>query len=242
LSRLEREYEEPFNAWKTTPTPETTGHLLRTLNPVLSVAIKTYAPTQSSPVLKSRAKSIALNALGAYDPAKASLRTHLMQNLQRLRRVGGQYGQIIKVPERVVLDRRKLDDANLQLTEDFGRPPTDNELGDHLGMPLKRMREIRLAVRPLASGRFQGAEEADTGHMPAVTDLVDNSDAWVRFVYDDLRPRDRFILERSLGMNGTSPMSPLQIAKTLQISPAAVSQRMAYIQKMLDRREEVGLL
>lgn len=242
MNRLEREYEAPFNAWKATPSPQTAGELLRTLKPVLSTAVKTYSPNQTSPVLRSRAKSIALDALNSYDPAKASLRTHMMQHLQRLRRVGGQYGQIIKVPERIVLDRRKLDEAELQLGEELGRPPTDREISDRLGMSAKRLAQVRLAVRPMAAGRFQAAEENDTGAIPATTELFDNVDPWIRFVYDDLRPRDQFILERALGLNGQRPMSPLQIAKTLQISPAAVSQRMAYIQSLLDRREEVGLL
>jgi hypothetical protein len=48
--------------------------------------MRTYAPTPS-PTLNSKAKLMAIDAMGRYDSSKSKLRTHLMHQLQGLRRL-----------------------------------------------------------------------------------------------------------------------------------------------------------
>src|SRR5262245_37972773 len=80
---LEPEFAPHYTAWKDDPNPANTSQLLKTLNPVIESAMRTYAGgSATSPTLRSKAKLITLSALPRYDSNKAKLRTHLMFNLQ----------------------------------------------------------------------------------------------------------------------------------------------------------------
>ena len=62
------------------------------------------------------------------------------------------------------------------------------------------------------------------------------ADAWANFVYGDLGPTDQLIMDMTLGRNGRRRASTQEIARRLNITPGAVSQRAAKIQAMLDKR------
>jgi len=62
------------------------------------------------------------------------------------------------------------------------------------------------------------------------------ANAWFNFVYDDLSPVDKLIADMTLGRNGRRKTSTQEIARRLNITPGAVSQRAAKIQAMLDKQ------
>lgn len=240
--RLEKDLTEPYEAWKAEPTPVTSGALLRAVDPIISTAMRTYSGgAGASPTLRSRARKLALDSFGTYDPHRGSMRNHLLGHLQRLRRYAGQQ-QVIPLPEGVALDRQHLQEAEAELSDKLARPPSDQELADHTGLSMRRLASLRQAAVPLAEGRLtQPGEEGRGGFDPSVQSLAPHkTDPWVELVYDDLGNIDRYILERSCGLHGHPPTSATNIAKALGISPAAVSQRMQRIQAMLDQRDELG--
>jgi hypothetical protein len=60
------------------------------------------------------------------------------------------------------------------------------------------------------------------------------------FVYDDLGPTDKLIMDLTLGRNGRRKVSTAEIAQKLRMTPGAISQRAAKIQAMLDKRHTQG--
>jgi DNA-binding Lrp family transcriptional regulator len=56
------------------------------------------------------------------------------------------------------------------------------------------------------------------------------------FVYGDLDNTNKLIMDMSLGRNGRKQTSVQEIARRLNITPGAVSQRAAKIQQMLNQR------
>lgn len=240
-SFLEPEFEPHYTAWKARPSPETTDALLKALNPVMSSALRTYAGP-GSPTLKSRAKRMVLDALPRYDPQQAKLRTHLMTNLQSLRRASADEQSLVHVPERIRLDQHHLYTANNELLDRLGREPSTGELAAHTGLSLKRLAHIRKARGSLAEGQVTGTNEEgeETGDMPNTVLPTAKNNIWERFIYEDLPARDQFIMEHVLGLHGKQRLPKGEIAKRLGISAGAVSQRAAKIQSLLDRREELG--
>jgi len=239
---LEPEFTQHYWAWKKEPSPHNSSELLKILNPVLDSAIRSYVGVMPSPTLRSRAKIIALDALEKYDPKRAKLRTHLMVNLQGLRRSANQEGQIVHLPERVGLDLFRIHEAENELKDRLGRDPSDSELADHTGLSRKRIGYVR-QIRPIyAEGQFNTVtddeDQAPTG--PSVVSPARN-DTWADFVYHDLHPIDQLIMEHSLGLHGKPILSKKDIAKKLRLSPGAVSQRAAKIQEKLDRKEELAI-
>jgi hypothetical protein len=98
------EFDTVYSQWKTNHTPETNTALLKTIQPVIDTAVSSYAGQDTSPTIKSRARLMALKALETYDPNRGNVRTHLLSQLQSLRRVSAQAQNIISIPEQVSLD------------------------------------------------------------------------------------------------------------------------------------------
>jgi len=242
--QLEQEFQEPYENWRASPSPETTGKLLRAVNPIISSALRTYAgPSARNTNVKSQAKRMAAEAFSTYDPTRASMKTHLMSRLQRLRRESARQRQIIRIPEQVAMEKMQTDAATKELEEKLGKLPSDQQIADYTGLSLKRLGYIRGGGgRPVASGTFSKNTQGEAAYDPAVKSLYEQDDPWAEFIYDDLDETNQFIMERALGMHGHTPMRPTNIAQLLKVSPAAVSLRMRQIQQKLDRRDELEML
>jgi DNA-directed RNA polymerase specialized sigma subunit len=244
MSMLEKDFKDPYDAWKLDPTPTTTGALLKSVDPVIKSAMRSYGgASQQSPTLRTKARKIAVDSFGTYDPVRGTMKSHLMSRMQSLRRVARKEQQIIQMPEQVSLDLFHTHEAGQELEDKLGRPPSDLELADHTGIPVKRLEYIRQSRQPVAEGTVtQRTEEGAGGFDPAVQSLTPDDAAWVELVYTDINPTNQFILERTLGLHGHKKINATQIAQQLRISSGAVSQRMQQIQAKLDQRDELGML
>lgn len=244
VERLEDDYRPHFEAYAADPSPRNAGALLRTVDPLVRLGVRTYGGG-NSPLAYSRARKIALDALGGYDPRKASLKTHLMSHMRGLQRYRSQLNQPLSVPEQVMLEHQRVYNAGRELEDELGRTPSDAELSDRAGVSMKRLgyvRQYRPAVTEgqfhnLTAGKDEGMESA---FDPAVVRRDPALEA-AEFVYHDLDPVDQVILERSMGMHGSSRASQKDIAKALGMSPSAVTQRAQRIQMQLDALSDAEL-
>jgi DNA-directed RNA polymerase specialized sigma subunit len=239
---LEPDYETHYQTWKDDPGPHTMGPLLKAVNPVIDSALKSYGGFSSaSPTLRTRAQLLAADAIKSYDPQRAKLRTHLMTNLQGLRRYAAREGQVVRVPERVGIDLHRLKNSEAELRDQFNREPSMAELADHSGLSRRRIQHVRRAggLGMTESQTHGVGEDGDINtHGPAVVS-TDGDRVWHEFVYGDLDPVDQKIMEHSLGLFDQPVLPKKLIARKLGISPGAVSQRSARIQKLIDRRDEL---
>lgn len=232
VGKLEPEFHDVYQTWKSAPTPKTRGMFLNRAKPIVDRAISTYAPSQS-PAIRSRAKILAVQALDTYDPAKGSLRNHLLANLRGLQRYQGQQANIIAIPERIALDRQHLREAEENLQDNLGRDPSDLELANYTGLSLRRITHIRSAVQSVASGSIMD-EEGDVYSPASQLPGQSTDDQLLEMVYYDLGDIDKNIMAYTLGMFGASKISDDELAKRLGITRSAISQRRAKIQKMVD--------
>ena len=234
--KLESKYSAPYDLWKRNPTPSNAGALLKTVQPEIERGISAHVG-QSNPILKSRARRMALTAIKSYDPSRARLGTHIVNQLQGLKRVSRQQTQILPIPERVSIDRNNVERTKAELGDELGREPNLDELADKTGLSVRRLSYIQKFRYPIAEGTIDHrmSQEEGAGFMPAVQQK--DSDSWTQFVYSDLDNTNKKIMEWTLGMHDQPVLSNLAIAKKLQITPGAVSQRKAIIQKVLDQQE-----
>jgi DNA-directed RNA polymerase specialized sigma subunit len=246
-NRLEPQFAPAFHAWSADPSPAKSDDFLKAIDPVVQEGLNVYGGRNNNPMMRSRARRIALEAASKYDPAKAGLKTHLMAHFQGLRRYGAQQSQVIKVPEAVALDQQHLTESETELRDQFGRDPSDLELADHTGLSRKRIAHIRGYRPAVAEGRLASLADQDEeggaggGFDPAV-EGPDRSMLRAQFLYHDLDPHDQVILEYGLGLNGSPKLPAAQIARRLRISPGAVSQRASRIQQKLDELEDAEIL
>ncbi len=240
---LEPEFANGYNTWKKEPNPSNTHTLLKSMNPIIDSAIKTYGGSSgNSPTLRSKAKLIMINSLKNYDPSRAKLRTHMMVQLQGLRRASAKESQIISIPEQVAIESGRLNEAENVLKDTLGRDPSDLELADHTGLSRKRIGYIRTMKSTSSEGSISSRpNESGEPFVPEVEDR-EGGNQWQEFVYHDLDPLDQLITEHTLGLHGKKILSNQLLAQKLRLSPGAVSQRKAKIQAKLNTREEYGVL
>jgi RNA polymerase primary sigma factor len=237
------DFDTVYTQWQQQRTPEVNTRLLSTVQPVIDTAVASYAGNNQSPTIKSRAKLLALKAMETYDPKRGNVRTHLLSQLQGLRRLSAQEQNIISIPEQVGLDFQNLSESENELRDRLGRDPTDDELADHTGLSTRRIKKIRAFHQPIpesATVQENDDEMNDGGVASSVPGANRAQQAWMNFVYDDLSPTDKLIMDMTLGRNGKRQTSTQEIAKRLNITPGAVSQRAAKIQAMLDKRYTQG--
>lgn len=239
--RLEKEFEPEYNAWKTQPSPATTGALLRKVQPAIDRGVFANVGKDAGPVLRSSARRLALEALRTYDPQRARLSTHVINHMQGLRRLSRQQQQVLRVPERVSLDQTYLMKAEVELSDQLGRDPSTLELADYTGISPKRITKVRSYRPPIAEGSLMAmmSPEGGEGSMPSVEH--GNLDVVMRAVYEDLDPINQKIIEWTLGLNGQKQLSNQLIASKLRLTPGAVSQRKAQIQARLDEMSQHGI-
>lgn len=231
-----RSEDEVFSIWKNNRNPYTTGKLLTHMQPAIDKAISAHVGA-SNPLLRSRARKMALQAASSWDPKMgAQLSTHIVNHLQGLKRVNRQQNQIIKVPERVSLEQSRLTDATRELADDLGRDPSDVELADYTGIPIARQKHIRTFKPVVAEGSLMSKVEGSSEpYSPGIQH--DPSHSWAEMVYADVDPIDQKIMEYSMGLHGHKPLQNQEIAAKLRLTPGAISQRKQKIQLRLDEGE-----
>lgn len=244
VERLEPDFAEVVGNYRQAPSPQRAGAYLKTVSPIIDEGVRVYGGPHASPLLRSHARRMALDALPNYDPQRSSLKTHLMHQFRRLQRIGPQIAQGVSVPEGVAIDRRDLRDSEMSLADELGRDPSDAELADRTGLSMGRIAKLR-AYRPaLAEGEYaaRAATEEGEGGDPAVARLDDHTKALAEFLYDDVDPVNQLILEHTLGLRGAPVLPHKEIARRAGVSPGAISQRLQQLQGKLDRLGDAELI
>lgn len=237
------EFDTLYPQWQRQQSPALNTQLLSTVQPIIDTAVNSYAGGNQGPTIKARAKLMALQALGSYDPKRGNVRTHLLSQLQSLRRLSAQEQNIISIPEQVGLDFQHLSESENELRDRLSRDPSDDELADHTGLSVRRIRKIRNFHQPIPESATMQEVDGDTASGDVASTLPGARkayDAWADFVYGDLSHTDKLIMDMTLGRNGRRKTPTQEIARRLNISPGAVSQRAAKIQSMLDKQYTQG--
>ncbi|MGH3443698.1 MAG: sigma-70 family RNA polymerase sigma factor [Nitriliruptorales bacterium] len=153
---------------------------------------------------------------------------------QALQRGVAGKARTIRVPAHVWETSAKLNRAEMDLRQDLGRDPTDEEVAGAAGISLSRLQEVREALRRATSLDRTVGEEGETtmGELlpdEAVPDPSDSAsaiDARTRIeeALHDLSERERRILLLRYGFRGGRAATLAEIGDELEISRERVRQ------------------
>jgi DNA-directed RNA polymerase specialized sigma subunit len=229
--------DNAYGTWKRSPDPRTMHQLLRSAAPVISKALTSYAGGDRA--LSGRAKRLAIDAFKKFDPEKGTkLQTHLLIQLQPLRREYMKRTSPVKIPERIQVDKYHLDMAERGFKEMHSREPSDDELSELTGLSAKRISRLRMFSKGIIS-EGQTATSEEGVQLPG-SEAVTADDIWLEYVHHDLDPIDKKILEWKTGMYGKAVISTNEIARRLGITPSAVSQRASKIAMKIEEGKNLG--
>lgn len=223
-----------YDTWKNDQRPEHMKRLLDASAPVIDRALSAYAGGNKA--LMGRAKLLAIDAFRTFDPKKgAKLRTHLYIRLQPLQREYTRRTSPLNVPERVQLDLLRLQQTERAMREELNRDPSDDEIAERLKLSKKRIAHVRAYSKGLVSEGQLRSPEGEPIQLG--TQQITGDDIWVEYVHHDLSPIDKKIFEWKTGIYGKKVLSTNEIARRLNITPSAVSQRAAKIAMLLERAQ-----
>jgi DNA-directed RNA polymerase specialized sigma subunit len=223
-------YPDTYENWKNHPTPENTASLLRSIEPTISGAVRSYAG--GDPKYRTRARILAVKALKSYDPSKgAQLNTYLMSQLRPLTRITRQRQNVIHVPENIYFNQRAIVRAREDYMEKYQREPSDTAVADATGLTVRQIKKADAYNKGAVSSSMGISEKGDFMNDNKKRDYYD---IWTDYVYTDLDDKDKKIFEGVTGYNGAEIKPKQVIAKELKMSPAAVSYRISNITSKLE--------
>ncbi len=214
--------DDAYAAWAARPGPDSMKGVLDALDTTINSEVQRFSGPK--PLLRSRARALAVRAVKTYDPAGgARLRSWVVTQLQPLSRYNNQLKPVY-APEDAARKAYAVSKAKEEFIDETGRDPTDDELADRVGISVKRLRAVR-KMAPAVMNEPQ-ASESDDGATPDFALYHSNPMREAgEAVYADLDGRDRAIFDMRTGSHGRKETAGKDIAALLRVSPGYVTQR-----------------
>lgn len=245
-SKLEKEYEKAYTAWRANPNQETTSELLVAIDPIITRHVNSL-PGANKNILKNQAKLIIVKSIGRYDPTNTNLNTFLSQQLMGLRRSArkGNPMNILHTPEHQALAYNKIRDAKIELSNTLDRMPSDDEIADYLHMPVEHVRKYQRkstgVAESLATAPMEGADGGSSKQNPEVRTPM-SVKARRDYVYGELNDQDKVIFTHIPEFSadyGNDPMTPDEMAQQLNRSVSFISDRKKHIQEKMEEADSL---
>ncbi len=195
-----------------------------------------------------------MKAVERFDPAKGGkLSTYGSWWIKQcIKRALANQSKTIRVPVHMTDKISKMRRAATRLLEEFGREPTDEELGEDLGIPASRVAQMRMAsVRPASLDALIGDEDSNK-----FSDVVEDENAdspyeklegkavkaMLQDMIKNLGSREVEILRARFGLDGRRQMTLEEVSEGMGVTRERVRQiqnsALRKLRKMIERLEK----
>lgn len=222
---------ELWKKWKQTRSQQDLEALLKQMAPVIRRESARWSNILPQTMLENEAKLLAIKAFETYNPnAGTALSTHVTNQLQKLSRTAYARQSSVSVPEQKRLLFNNYVKAKSQLEDMHGRPPTLDEVADHMRLPPKRLQ----GVVELVGKR----EYMESGDGPAFMMYMDDPEV-VHLAYHDMTPVQKKIFEMRTGYNGNAVKNAPGIMHETGLTQGQLSYQLNQIKALLEKAQRL---
>jgi DNA-directed RNA polymerase specialized sigma subunit len=235
---------DAWERWRANPNKEDFGWLYNSHQPLINSVGSRYLQTAQLPkaAVKSRLLRNYIGALEGYDPSRgAALTSHIHNQLgYRMNRYIQRYANVGRIPPDRSWMIPLIQRREAELTEQYGRKPSDSELSDDILLSpndLSAVRRDQLSAKTVGTVRKELRRDLVAEEAGGEAELGGRSqlEQQAVFLHGSLNPEQQQVLERTFSGFGKKTITDAnKLAKELGMSP----QKVRAIKKQLERKLE----